>query len=179
MKQPKSPLAAYNTALGTRPPLHVIVGLYDLAIIHIVRAADAAEQRDYERQFNEAMRAAQVLNGLSGCLDMKRGGNVAVSLREMYQTVIAALLRSVGKKQATIASLRLAEAVRLTRNAWAEIAHLPQSVKPLEITRLCAMDPMEKPAETLIPAHIAPQQSSHNNISLRQPRGLRARNNPL
>lgn len=133
MRPKSSPLSAYTNALGTRPPLHAVVGLYDLVIVHTIRAADASHRRDHEQQFNEALKAAQILNGLSCCLDMKRGGEVALSLRDMYQTVVAVLMRAVGKKDATQAYLRLAEAVRLTRNAWAEIAKLPLSVKPLTI----------------------------------------------
>jgi flagellin-specific chaperone FliS len=134
MRQKSSPLSAYTNALGTRPPLHTVVGLYDLAIMHILKAADAAYRQDWEQQFNHSMKAAQVLNGLSCCLDMKRGGTVAVSLRDMYQTVVSTLLRAVAKKTGAVACLRLAEAVRLTRNAWAEIARLPLSVRPMEIT---------------------------------------------
>jgi flagellin-specific chaperone FliS len=135
MGQNMSPLSAYTNALGTRPPLHVIVGLYDLAIVHISRAADAADRRDYELQFNEALKASQILNGLCCCLDLKRGGKVAESLRDLYQSVVSALLRSVGKRTAAIACLRLASAVRETRNAWAEIAKLPLTKDPVTITR--------------------------------------------
>ncbi|HVJ32372.1 MAG TPA: flagellar export chaperone FliS [Terriglobia bacterium] len=136
MRQKPSPISAYTSALGTRPPLHTVVGLYDLAIVHTIRAADASHRRDPEQQFNEALKAAQILNGLSCCLDMKRGGDVAVSLRDMYQTVVAVLMRAVAKRDAAQTYLQLAEAVRLTRNAWAEIAKLPLSVKPLTITPL-------------------------------------------
>jgi flagellar protein FliS len=135
MRQPMSPISAYTSALGTRPPLHVIVSLYDLAIVHISRAADAADRRDYEQQFNEGLKAAQILNGLSCCLDMQRGGKVAESLRDLYQAVVSALLRSVGKRNAAIACLRLAGAVRQTRNAWAEIAKLPLTKDPVTITK--------------------------------------------
>ena len=130
----KSPLSAYSNALSTRPPLHAVVGLYDLVIVHILKAADAAHRQDYERQFNEAMIASKILNGLNGCLDMQQGGSVALSLREMYHAVVSALLRSVAKKSGDVACLRLAEAVRVTRNAWAEISKLPLSGKPMEIT---------------------------------------------
>jgi len=130
-----SPISAYTSALGTRPPLHVVVGLYDLAIVHISRAAEAADRRDYEQQFNEGLKAAQILNGLSCCLDMQRGGKVAESLRDLYQAVVSALLRSVGKRNAAIACLRLAGAVRQTRNAWAEIAKLPLTKDPVTITK--------------------------------------------
>ncbi len=135
MRQPMSPISAYTSALGTRPPLHVVVGLYDLAIVHISRAAEAADRRDYEQQFNEGLKAAQILNGLSCCLDMQRGGRVAESLRDLYQAVVSALLRSVGKRNAAIACLRLAGAVRQTRNAWAEIAKLPLTKDPVTITK--------------------------------------------
>jgi|LNAP01.1.fsa_nt_gb flagellar protein FliS len=136
MDRPGAAIAAYRTALRTVAPLHLVVMLYDGALVRIASAAEAAYRRDYEKQFNEAMRAAQILNGLSCCLDMQAGGKVAISLRDMYQAVCAALLGSVGKKNGGESCQKIASAVRLTRNAWAEIAKLPLAADPITITKI-------------------------------------------
>ena len=115
-------ISAYQAAKRTAPPLTAVVMLYDEILKRIALAAAAARAKDYETQFNEAMYAAKIINGLDACLDMDRGGTVAMSLREMYKAVVHALLGTVGRKSGAQACDRLGEAVRLTRDAWAEIA---------------------------------------------------------
>jgi flagellar protein FliS len=125
MNQLKYSISAYQAAKRTAPPLRAVVLLYDEILKRIALAAAAARRDDFECQFNEVMYAAKILNGLNNCLDMEMGGSVAVSLREMYQAVIRALLGSVGRNSGAEACDRLIDAVRLTRNAWAEISGQP------------------------------------------------------
>ena len=127
MNRPKQAAAAYQTAIMTTPPLKRVVLLYDGILIRIASAAAAARRKDYEMQFNEVMRAAKIVNGLNRYLDMEAGGKVARSLREMYQAVAKALLSSVGRSTGAEALDKVGAAVRVTRNAWAEIAGLPVS----------------------------------------------------
>jgi flagellar protein FliS len=115
-------IGAYNNAIQTTPPLIAVVMLYDAIIARIRRAAEAARARDFETQFNEILRAAKIIDGLNRRLDMKQGGRVAVSLRAMYQAVSAALFRATGRKNSAETLDRLAEAVRVTRDAWAQIS---------------------------------------------------------
>lgn len=117
-------VSAYQAAKRTAPPLKAIVLLYDEILKRIALAASAARRKDFETQFNEVMYAAKIINGLDSCLDMDRGGTVAVSLREMYKAVVQALLGSVGRKNGAQACERLGDAVRMTRDAWAEVAGL-------------------------------------------------------
>jgi flagellar biosynthetic protein FliS len=103
-----------------------VVQLYDTILLHVARAGEAAAKGDFQKQFDEVMSATRIVDGLNRCLDMTQGGEVAVHLREMYEAVSRALLRSVGKPSAEEACNRLISAVRDTRNAWAEICGLPQ-----------------------------------------------------
>ena len=73
------------------------------------------------------MSAARIIDGLNRHLDMERGGQVAKGLRETYEAVARALFRSVGKETGAEACDRLLTAVRELRDAWAEIAGIPQS----------------------------------------------------
>jgi len=125
MNRPKQVAAAYQTAILTTPPLERVVLLYDGVLIRVASAAAAARRKDYEMQFNEVMRAAKI--GLNRYLDMEAGGKVARSLRDMYQAVAKALLSSVGRSTGAEALDKVGAAVRVTRNAWAEIAGLPTS----------------------------------------------------
>jgi flagellar secretion chaperone FliS len=102
-----------------------VVQLYDTILLHIGRAGDAARKGDFQTQFDEVMNAARIVDGLNNCLDMNEGGQVAAHLREMYDSVSRALLRSVGAPAAAETYDKLIAAVRDTRNAWAEICGVP------------------------------------------------------
>lgn len=123
-------IAAYRAALRTIPPLVAIVRLYDRAIVHMSDAADAARRGDYEAQFDEVSRAARIFNGLNAALDMTSGGSVALSLRDMYGTVVHALFRSVGRPETAGAFATLIAGVRQVRDAWIEVAAQPASAVP-------------------------------------------------
>ena len=116
---------------SAEPPVPVasaeaVVQLYDTVLGHVAKAAAAARAGDFQTQFNEVMSASRILDGLNRCLDMEAGGQVALSLRDMYESVSRALLRSVGKDSAGEACDKLIGAVRETRNAWAANVGLPQ-----------------------------------------------------
>ena len=103
-----------------------VVQLYDTILMHIGRAAQAARKGDFQMQFDEVMSATRIIDGLNRHLDMEKGGQVAINLRDMYQAVSRALLRSVGKEDAGEACDRLVSGLKDTRNAWAEICGMPQ-----------------------------------------------------
>lgn len=102
-----------------------VVKLYDTIMMHINKAAAAADAGDYQAQFAEVMSATRIIDGLNRCLDMEKGGKTAQSLRDMYEAVSRALLRSVGKVSGAEACQRLVGAVGETRDAWATIAGVP------------------------------------------------------
>jgi flagellar protein FliS len=103
-----------------------VVQLYDTILLHVGRAGAAARKCDFQTQFDEVMKATRIVDGLNRHLDMEQGGQVATNLRDMYQAVSRALLRSVGKESAGDACDRLVVGLRDTRNAWAEISGMPQ-----------------------------------------------------
>ena len=116
---------AVKTAPVESSPV-AVVQLYDTILLHVSRAAVAARKGDFQAQFDEVMNATRIVDGLNRCLDMTEGGQVATNLRDMYESVSRALLRSVGKPSAGEACDKLLTAVRDTRNAWAEICGVPQ-----------------------------------------------------
>jgi flagellar protein FliS len=107
-----------------------VVQLYDTILLHVGRAAEAARKGDFQVQFDEVMNATRIVDGLNRCLDMSQGGQVAINLRDMYESVSRALLRSVGKPSAEETCDKLIVAMRDTRNAWAQISGLPQVTAP-------------------------------------------------
>ena len=101
-----------------------VVQLYDAAIKHMGKAAIGAASGDFEAQMTEIAAAVHIFNGLNDCLDIEVGGQVAQNLRDMYQAVTKTLLSSVGQENAAELCERMIVAVKETRNAWAEIAHM-------------------------------------------------------
>jgi flagellar protein FliS len=127
---------AYHSAQLTTPPLTAVVMLYDGIMVRIAAAGEAARKGDYDRQFKMVMSAARIIDGLNRCLDMEQGGSVAISLREMYESVARALFRSVGRESGGEVADRLVSAVRMTRDAWAEVAGLPPSSTSTTVSEL-------------------------------------------
>lgn len=123
--------SAYKAAVQTTPPLFAVVMLYDKALYHMANAARAAEKRDFEVHFNEVSRAVTIFNGLNRNLDMERGGRVGSSLRDMYTSLGNVLLSSVRRQNGAEIIHKLIEAVRITRDAWAEIANSPAAHTPV------------------------------------------------
>jgi len=122
MHQTNRAIGAYRSAQMAAPPLRAVVMLYDGILARIARAADANRRRDYERQFNEVMVAAKIVDGLDRSLDLSAGGAVAANLHAFYESVGGGLLRSTGRRYGATYLEQLAAAVRVTRDAWAEIA---------------------------------------------------------
>lgn len=123
--------SAYKAAVQTTPPLFAVVMLYDKALYHMANAARAAEKRDFEVHFNEVSKAVTIFNGLNRNLDMERGGRVGSSLRDMYTSLGNVLLSSVRRQNGGEIIQKLIEAVRITRDAWAEIANSPAAHTPV------------------------------------------------
>ncbi|CCG42658.1 flagellar export chaperone FliS [Magnetospirillum molischianum] len=119
--------AAYRAATMTVPPLHAVVMLYDGVLVRVRNAAAAAERGDWDRQSDEISRAVDLLRGLLAALDFERGGDVAMRLRQTYQANIRALLRSTREAQAVAMCAKIEDGLRQLRNAWAEIAGMPES----------------------------------------------------
>lgn len=122
MVQARQAASAYRAALRTVPPLQAVVMLYDTVLVRTAIAAEAARRGDYESQYRELLRAAEILNGLNLCLDTRGGGKVAKSLRDMYEAVCRAMMSSVGRKSGARCCEKIAAAIRQTRDAWAEVA---------------------------------------------------------
>lgn len=122
---PNRAISAYQTAIQTTPPLQAVVLLYDGILVRIHNAAEAANRGDFGEQFNQVMRATDILRGLLAALDIERGGALAARLRETYELNMRALLRSVGHVDAAECLRRIGDGLRELRNAWSEIAGMP------------------------------------------------------
>ncbi|MDY0240611.1 MAG: flagellar export chaperone FliS [Rhodospirillaceae bacterium] len=118
-------ISAYETAQRTVPQIQAVVMLYDGMIRRIRGAALAAREGDLKLQIEETMHAIRIIEGLNRSLDMEKGGKVAEGLRDTYWSTGATLSRCIGSPDAAAACDKLAEAMSVLRDSWAEIAGVP------------------------------------------------------
>lgn len=122
---PQHALSAYQNALQTTPPLQAVVLLYDGILVRLRNASAAVERGDFGEQFNQLMRATDIMRGLLSALDMEAGGDVAIRLRETYEANMIAIMKTIGTPNAIDCLNRITEGLRELRNAWSEIAGMP------------------------------------------------------
>ncbi len=127
MVNPRSAISAYQSAIQTTPPLQAVVMLYDGVLVRIRNATTAAGNGDFSEQFNQIVRANDILRGLMAALDVEQGGTLAIHLRDAYEANMRALLSAVGRRDTEQYLSRVVVSLRELRNAWAEIAGMPQS----------------------------------------------------
>lgn len=122
---PSYAMSAYQNAIQTTPPLQAVVLLYDGVLVRLRNAADAAGRGDFGEQFNQILRATDILRGLLAALDQGQGGELADKLRDTYEANMRAMMSSVGRTNAQDCLRRIADGLRELRNAWGEIAGMP------------------------------------------------------
>lgn len=125
MNHHRNAISAYQSAVMTTPPLQAVVLLYDGILVRIHNAAAAVAQGDYGRQYDETVRAVEIMRGLLAALDLKGGGRLAEGLAETYRVNMRALMACVGRSDSPARLARIAGGLGHLRDAWAEIAGMP------------------------------------------------------
>ncbi|MGO8676350.1 MAG: flagellar export chaperone FliS [Limisphaerales bacterium] len=135
-------LKSYQTiATQTASPGQLVVMLYEGAIRFLERAL-AGFELDDPLEFNQTinnniLRARDIIIELNNSLDLDRGGELALTLRRLYDFMNRQLLRSNARKNPegihdTIRRLSL------LRDAWNEMLHRQKSAAPGESLRTLA-----------------------------------------
>ncbi|MDQ0470708.1 flagellar export chaperone FliS [Labrys wisconsinensis] len=113
---------AYRQAASTVSPTMAVVRLYDKVILLTTQAVAAMEARRIEESHKLITRASNILKGLRGCIDSRRGGALAEQLSRMYTAQIVALHSSFGTPDAPERYRKLLVGLRDLREAWAVVA---------------------------------------------------------
>ena len=113
--------AYQQTQVQSRSPLELVVLLYDGAIKFMTEARDAIAKRDLVAKRDAISRSMAIIGELHATLNMKEGGQIAVSLDALYSYVNARLLDAnmKGDVAAIDESIKL---IGQLREAWAHIA---------------------------------------------------------
>ncbi len=103
----------------TATPLGLINMLYDGAISFLRRAEEAAGSGDWEEAQGLIRRAQDIVYELMGCLDMEKGGRIAVSLFRIYEYMGYRLVQAQLRRDAGIAA-EVRGHLQNLREAWEE-----------------------------------------------------------
>jgi flagellar secretion chaperone FliS len=116
--------AYYQTQIQSQTPLELVVMLYDGALRFMQMAADATRRNDLVTKREGMSRSLAILSELQSTLNLKEGGEIAVSLDGLYTYIYGRLLEANTKKD----PVPIDEAIRLLkpiRDAWSQIASAP------------------------------------------------------
>lgn len=111
-------LANYSRIANTETnPLKQIVMLYDGAMKFINLTAENIENLDFAAKAENSNRALDIINYLQSILDFEKGGEVAVSLDNLYRSITVLMLRASAELNAELMR-KAAELLAPVRDAW-------------------------------------------------------------
>jgi len=140
--QPKG-LARYGRVANTETnPLKQIVMLYDGAIKFINFTAADIENSDFVAKAEHSNRALDILNYLQSILDFEKGGDVAVSLDNLYRSITVLMLRASAELDASLMR-KAAELLVPVRDAWETNAQKLSTPTPTFDSAQAAIDAMK------------------------------------
>ena len=111
-------IASYGRVANTETnPLKQIVMLYDGAIKFLNLSASDIEAGDFAAKGDHTNRALDIVSYLQSILDLENGGDVAVSLDNLYRSVRILIMRASAVPDAGLMR-RAAEILMPMRDAW-------------------------------------------------------------
>lgn len=116
--------AYHQTQIQSQSPLELVVMLYDGALRFLQMAADATRRNDLVAKREGMSRSLAIIGELQNTLNLREGGEVALSLDRLYTYITGRLVDANAKKD----PVPIEEAIRLlrpVRDAWAQIAAAP------------------------------------------------------
>ena len=126
--QPQA-LASYGKMANTETdPIKQIVMLYDGAIKFLNMSVQDIENNDVVGKGEHSNRALDIMNYLRSILDFDKGGDVAVSLDNLYQKITVLILKASAELDADLMR-RAAELLAPVRDAWETNANQDPATK--------------------------------------------------
>lgn len=112
---------AYGQAVETISPAKQIVMLYDGVLRHITNARSAIGDRRINDRFVAVQKATLILEGLHGCLDHEKGGEIAPQLDQLYTHFIFRL-QAINVEDDPVICDELLGQIGELRESWAVLA---------------------------------------------------------
>ncbi|KUO65600.1 MAG: flagellar protein FliS [Gracilibacter sp. BRH_c7a] len=119
-----NPQAAYKqTAVETASPEKLLVMLYTGVIKFLRQAEIALKEHNYVEAHNSLTKVQDIISELNITLDMERGGEIAVNLRELYTFYHNEVVQANLKKDDT-KLIPVIEFFETFRDMWIETAKI-------------------------------------------------------
>lgn len=108
----------------SRTPLELVVMMYDGALKFLQQTRNAIERGDIRARRDASTRALTIVSELQSTLDLKRGGDIARQLDELYAYVNGRILQAAADN--AVAPVDEATRVlQILRESWVVIAGTP------------------------------------------------------
>jgi flagellar secretion chaperone FliS len=118
-----------EVAVKTANPLQLIVMLYDAAICSIQEAREQMSRGDIAARSRSVNRCISIISELQSCLNLKAGGEIALSLNRLYDYMKRTIFRA--NVDQTIHPLSEIETLlENLRSAWVELVNQNQGATP-------------------------------------------------
>lgn len=118
-----------ETAVSTANPVQLVVLLYEGAISAIAAATGEMERKNVAQKAKLINKAIDIIEGLRNALEFEQGGDIAVSLNDLYLYMVQRLSTANLRNDPTM----LAEVSRLLTEllgAWHALASTPRDGAP-------------------------------------------------
>jgi len=117
-----NPAYAYRqTEVQSRSPLELVVLLYDGALRFLAAAEDGFARGDIAARRQATSRLLAIVSELQATLDVERGGDIAISLDELYAYMTRRIVEAtVTHSAAPLHDVR--RVLEMLRGAWQELA---------------------------------------------------------
>ena len=116
-------------AIKTASPLQLIVMLYDAAICSIKEAHEQMSRRNIAARSRSINKSIRIISELQSSLNLKAGGEIAVSLSRLYDYMVRTLFRA-NMDQSSQALTEIETLLENLRSAWVELVTQTSGADP-------------------------------------------------
>ncbi|HET7776731.1 MAG TPA: flagellar export chaperone FliS [Azospira sp.] len=115
-----------ETAVSTANPVQLVVLLYEGAISAIASAKGEMERRNVAQKAQFINKAIDIIEGLRNALEFSQGGDIAISLNDLYLYMVQRLSTANLKNDPVILD-EVSSLLRELLSAWEVLAKGPDS----------------------------------------------------
>jgi flagellar secretion chaperone FliS len=121
MLENSSPANRYReVAIKTANPLQLVLMLYDAAICSLQEAREHISRRDIEGRSRSLNKCIAIISELHSCLNIKEGGEIALSLDRLYDYMKRMIFRA-NVEQSAQPLAEIESLLENLRSAWSEL----------------------------------------------------------
>jgi flagellar protein FliS len=109
-----------EVAIKTASPLQLVVMLYDAAICSIKEAREQMSRRDIAARSRSVNKCITIISELQSCLNLKAGGEIAISLNQLYDYMKRTIFKA-NVEQSIQPLSEIENLLESLRSAWVEL----------------------------------------------------------